>query len=337
MKRILVFLLLVLISFNLFAFSSRIGDLNARLYSTDSSPSFFGSINDIYYNAASLPLIEDGKMVQLSLSFGEKYNPSIFGEKSPYIQNGESEVHAVVVAGPLALSLKFSSLSTDRTLYSDIPHFNMLSSVDLELDLGFSFLKYFSVGLSLSGGNSVIRRDKKITNPLEWVQNAYFSSYENTTGYDRFNTSFGFIVHNDNFSLSLHINDLTDLTDNFYSSFMNILSNSSVSLSYRGNKYTKKGDLVLFLPRVSLSFSGLGERNDRVFMAQCDVTFQALKDTKLNFGVKYTRLMKENNDENIISFSLSGFLGKHSLEINFAYAFQSKESIIPSLVYSFSF
>ena len=206
MKRKVSFILMVcLILASVFGASEESAALNALTSSALRSPSYSGSIEDVFVNPATLPLLRDQKLFKVSVATSESYNTSLFGSTpSPFLQNLNTEIQGTVTSGSLAVSAKFSNRLRDRRITEDGRGiFDVYTGVDIELDLGYRIGNNFSFGFRLGGGNSLSRQGKEIKGPVGVIENALFSPYEKVSGSERFSSTVGILVFNDNLSFGM--------------------------------------------------------------------------------------------------------------------------------------
>lgn len=307
-------------------------------YSALESVSYYGAFSDIFINPASLPLLKGSKDYQVSYSPGESYDMSLFGnEKLAFMQNLTSELQGTVVSEPVSLSAKISTALDNRTLRSDGVYYDIYSSFDIELSLAYSFLSHFSIGARLGGGNSVARLNKRIDGPVDAVGNAWFSPYDQLSNSERFNANIGTLIYSDNFSFGLVFDEL--FSNSFDSSFFrNLVANTTVGFSFKGNEYNGDGDLKYFVPRISVDLKGIGfTEGERNLTIQGDITLQFLKDVLLDAGVKYSYIVSATDESSsYMSFTLLGTYSDFSLLFNLVFLDNAVETFRPSIVFSYS-
>lgn len=313
--------------------------LQAMEYNALSSVSYYGSFSDIFVNPASLPLLSMADEYQISISPSESYNTSLWGKESmSYMQNLTTSLQGTVVSGPVALSGKISSALDNRSVRDDgFAYYDIYSSFDIELAIAYSFLSHFSVGARLGGGNSVARLSKKMTGLVDAVGNAWFSPYEKMSGSERFNVNVGMLVYSSNFTFGLVFDDLfqSSTSPSFFDRF---LSSTTVSLSYRGNRFNGDGDLNYLVPRISVDLRGVGfNKGERRVVAAADLTLQFLKDVLLDVGVKYAYIVSASDEgSSAVSVTLSGTYRSLSLMMNLVFLQNVKENFRPSLVFTYA-
>ena len=340
MRRTGTFLSLLLIPFLLFSASSVLEtdtSLSALRYNAFSSASYYGSFCDIFINPASLPLLERSDYYQVSYALGESYNTSLWGRESvSYMQNTASELQGTVVSGPVALSAKVSSALGEREVRADgYAYYNIYSSFDIELALSYSFFNHFSIGARLGGGNSVARLKKRMTGFLDAAGNAWFSSYEQMTGSERFNMNVGTLIYFDNFTFGLVMDDLIETGDSNY--LRHLVSNTTFSLSYRGSVYNSDGDLKYLVPRVSVDARGIGFTGERSISIAADLTLQLLKNVLLDTGVRYSYMVSSSDAvSSSVTFSLLGTYGDFSLLLNIVFLQNTIRDFRPSLIFTYA-
>lgn len=308
-------------------------------YSALSSASYYGSFSDIFVNPASLPLLKGNRSYEVSLSPSESYDTSLWGNETlSYMQNLSSELLGTVISGPVALSAKVSSALDNRTISSDgFAYYDIYSSFDIELALSYSFFNHLSVGARLGGGNSVGRINKRMTGFIDAIGNAWFSPYEQISGSERFNVDFGSLVYFNNFSFGLLFGDLlgTSFDTGFFKHFV---SNTTLSVSYKGDEYDREGDLKYLVPRLSVDLKGIGfTSGERSITAAGDLTLQLLKNVLLDAGLRYSYIVSEDDvATSEVTCTLLGSYGDFSLLLNFVFLNQVKENFKAGIVFSFA-
>ena len=338
-RRIWALVVMAIISLSVFAASREGASLNALRASALRSPSYRGSVEDIFVNPASLPLLRSNNTLKVSVGSSEAYDTSLFGKEAvPYIQNFRNEVQGTVVSGSMALTAKFSSVLTERRLNQDNrPIFDIYTGIDIEIDLGYSIGDHFAFGFTLGGGNSMIREGKKVSSYMDVVKNALFSPYQKVMGSERFTSAIGILGFSDNLSVGLTTSSVIaaegDENINF---FERIIGNTTIAFSYNGNMYSKEGDLNMVVPRVGASISGMGLGDERSLTLSGDVSIQFLKNTYVDAGIKYLYSVDGDGISNIITLSALGVLDDFSLGINLSWDLKGVRSFLPSIVFTYS-
>ena len=337
-KKISALFVLSLFIFGLFASSGESGAVSAQRYSALRSPSYSGSLEDVFVNPAALPLMRENILFKVSASSCEAYNTSLLFSSSPtsYIQNMENELQGTVVSGSIALTAKFSNKLEDRTVRDDKAFFNIYTGVDLEIDLGYTLGKHFAFGFRLGGGNSLIREDKKVSSYIDVVKNALFSAYEKVDESERFTSSFGIMLFNDNLSFVATTSSIIGENMGVYSYLSTIIGNKTVAVSYRGDMYSEEGELNLLVPRIGASLSGMGVGKERAVSVSGDLSIQLLKNAYVDAGLKYQYIVKNEEISSILSLSVLGALEDFTLAINLAFDFIGENRFLPSIVFTYS-
>ncbi|MGN1163305.1 MAG: hypothetical protein ACI4S4_00725 [Candidatus Ornithospirochaeta sp.] len=338
-RKILALVAFMIFSLSVSASSREGASLNALWASALRSPSYRGSIEDIFVNPASLPLMRNNNTFKVSVGSSEAYDTSLFGkEKAAYIQNFRNEIQGTVVSGAMALTAKFSSVLTERRLnQNQKPIFDIYTGIDIEIDLGYGIGDNFAFGFNLGGGNSMIREGKKVSSYIDVVQNALFSPYEKVMGSERFTSAVGVLVYSDNLSLGLTTSSIIASDAEGNTNFLQrILGNTTVSFSYNGNMYSKEGDLNMVVPRAGASIAGMGLGEERSITLSGDVSLQLLKNTYVDGGIKYLYSVDEEGISNIITISVLGVLDDFSLGVNLSWNLKGVQNFLPSIVFTYS-
>lgn len=338
-RRIVQIILFFILISSIFS-NSDYGDtsLSALKYSALKSVSYYGHFSDIFVNPASLPLLKGATDYQISLSPSESYDTSIWeDEPKGYMQNFSNELQGTVVSGRVALSAKISNRIANRNLRDGKLYFDNYLGFDIELALAYTFLNHISIGARLGGGNSVARLNKSIDGVVDLVANSYFSAFSRLTGTERFNVNVGLLAYWGNFSLGIVSDDILGQEEK-ETAFDHFISNTTLSLSYKGNEYTKDGDLILLVPRISIDIRAVGiERVSRSISVMGDVTFQLSKDVFLDGGVKYSySLSKDGELSPELAITLYGGYENLSLMINLVFLEKEKENFKSAIIFSYS-
>ena len=248
----------------------------------------------------------------------------------------ENELQGTVVSGSIALTAKFSNKLEDRTVRDDKAFFNIYTGVDLEIDLGYKLGKHFAFGFRLGGGNSLIREDKKVSSYIDVVKNSLFSAYEKVDESERFTSSFGIMLFNDNLSFGATTSSIIGENIGVSSYLSTIIGNTTVAVSYRGDMYSEEGELNLLVPRIGASLSGMGVGKERAVSVSGDLSIQLLKNAYVDAGLKYQYLVKNEEISSILSLSVLGALEDFTLTINLAFDFIGENRFLPSIVFTYS-
>lgn len=336
-RKISLIFILSLLTFGLFAANLDSASISANKLSAFRNISYSGNIEDIFINPASLPLIREDILFKASLALSETYDSSVLFSSSPtsHIQNLKSEFQGTVLSSSMAITAKFSNYLSSRYVRDNSAFFNIFTGIDIELDLGYKIGKSFAIGFSIGGGNSLIRDDKKISSYLDVVQNALFSPYERIDGSERFTSSLGIMFFNDNLSFGLTTSSLIGVDISVSNYFSNLIGNTTIGFSYRGDMYSEEGDLNILVPRIGASIKGMGVGEERSVSLSGDLTMQMLKNAYIDGGVKYQYFVNSDGINSILSFSLLGTLDDFSLSFNVAFDFLGDYDFLPSVVFTY--
>lgn len=337
MRRVFLIFLCLLMALSLFA-ARNYQTLDALRYSNLTNTSYFGDVYHVYDNPAALSFITSGDKYQFVAGLSESYNPAAFGREAvPYIQNLDQEFLATVTSGHLALSAKGSNRFDDRAIRSGetIPDFDIYSNIDLEIDVAFSYKEYFSAGLFLSGGNSLVRLNQPVSNVIIAVENAWFSPYETLNDSGRYQMGFGLQGRIYEFSLGYCTRELK-LTDSSFTEFLQSTLSGDLGLSYRANKYSSYGDLKLFVPRVSLSMKGFFTNStERNLSVKTDLLLQFMKNFTVDAGLGYTyEVVEAGEPRGIFGISFLSNYFDYSLGVEVAIDTLNNNCVMPSIYFS---
>ena len=317
--------------------SSKMHSFNDRLVSPLRSVSYHGDFLDFLSNPAALPLRDDN---QGSFAFRINGSDDIpfanFSKKTGYINNRIDEISVSFAGRNIAFT---ANLGTSFERKSEPAHFDIFSNVDIEIDWGFAF-PYVSVGMSIKGGNSLIRNDKPIDSVFDAISNALFSPFERYQGRERFSLGGGLLVYFDNFSIGLNIEKILalDSSSEMISNWETVGKSTAFSFAANGDKFTKDGDLHFLLPRASISFSEFsGFRY--TFSVKGDVTLQFLPDCNMAIGLGYREkdhgIFSFKTDNGNLDFFIKGQFWDFSVTFGASFDTKTFSSISPFVGFSY--
>jgi len=342
MKRLLLFVFSIVLVFSLYAkdtlYSSNSNTSKAQLASPFKSVAYHGDFLDFLSNPASLALMDsDQGSFMLRLFSSDNIPISNFSKKTGYMNDMVNEL-SVAFAGKNIAFVANVGTSFERKS-QDLAIFDIFSNIDIEVDWAFSF-PYVSLGMSIKGGNSLVRYERPINNVFDAISNAWFSPFESSSGKERFSLGSGLVVYFDYFSFGLNIDGILSLDERseLVASWSNIARNSSISFASNGSRFTKDGDLFFILPRVSISFSNF-DGTGYTFSAKTDFTFQFLPDCNLSLGVGYMEVSHSffsfNKDNGNLDVFLKGRFWDFSLAIGLGCGVGSFDNIAPFVGFSY--
>mgnify|MGYP006057202919 FL=1 len=114
------------------------------------------------------------------------------------------------------------------------------------------------------------------------------------------------------------------------------MGNTTLALSFIGDRYSAEGDLNLIVPRIGGSLTGMGIGEERSLTIGGDISLQFLKNAYLDVGMKYLYLAGSDGISNILSFSMLGVMDDFSLGLNISVDFLREYDLLPSLVFTYS-
>ncbi len=253
-----------------------------------SSVSYTGRFSDVLANPASLRLMEtEPGPFALSLMLSDDLDADLFGHSPmPLLQNQKWSAQASFIARYVALTAFFGT-EFERLDTAGSADYDVHSSLRIEVDMAYS-VPHLSIGLRVSGGNKMIRRDKTIESIDKVFANAWFSPFERESGSESFDVGTGAILTFGPFSGGIYIGELLTLRDeDVYIGWDAISESTTLSVSLSAGRYTKDGDLRFFRPRCSFSMTGLVRDESRSVEAEAELTFQLLPESSVSFAFSY--------------------------------------------------
>ena len=337
MKR-LVLILLFLVSAACGLSALSITDVNP-LDSPLSSVAYTGRFSDMFANPAALSLMETSTgPFAFSASWADDLDASLFGHDSmPLLQNQHWNLQASFIARYVALTAFFG---TDfERAESDEPAYDIHSSLRIEVDMAYS-IPHFSIGMRLSGGNKMIRRNRIVDSLSDIFANAWFSPFERESGSESFDVGVGAIGYIGPLSVGIYVGEfLTLRDDNLYFGWDAMAESTTVAISLGPSRFTDEGDLRFFRPRCSLSMTGLVDEDTRSVEIEGELTFQLLPESSVTFAASYleeSHMLFAFRPENaFVSFFLRGEGSGFSGSIGLSFKATDFSVFAPSLVFSY--
>lgn len=290
-----------------------------------SNPASNGSYEDIFSNPAALPLRDsDGRDFLIGTRFRDDYHRQPFDVKSPYrfLQSPVSDVVLSFSGRTMAFTAVFEN-SLDRSAYpAGESTANLYSTTHFQLDLGYSLWR-FSGGVRISGGNLLERAEKQIVNLFDYIQNSFFTKFDNYDGGEYFKLGVGLMYADDYLSAGFYADRVLYLNDSgsASSSLDEFLSSLSLGIKAVAPRYTSAGELLLIRPSASLSFGNIMSEESSITLAG-GLTFQLLPDSDLDIVFGYSDYRDARSDAyfsprmRYTIFSLGFTMSGYSVEIS---------------------
>lgn len=305
------------------------------------SVSYYGDFMDFFTNPASLPLIEDNQgSFMCSVNYSDYLPFSSFSSPTGYMNNTLADISLSFVGRSVALTANIGSSFINKTISDGLAYFDIYSNIDIEIDWGFA-LPYFSFGVSISGGNSLVRTNKAVANPFDAIANSLFSPFESNVGSERFSLGAGLLIYFDYFSIGLNIHDILTLNDEnaISADWRTIGESSTLSFAAFGSKFNKNGDLSFILPRASISFSDFLDQR-YTFSIKGDLAFQFLPESSLDVAIGYREINHTffgfDGDNGFLDLYLSGEFYSMSLTIGVTFDCRTFSSISPVVGFKYA-
>ena len=338
LKLICIFLIL---DVSLFAANISNYSFSNRAASPFRSVSYYGDFYDFFVNPATLPLVEDN---QGSFMFNANYSDifpfDAYSEPISYIQNQLDEMSVSFVGKSIALTANLGTNFTNKVIKDGISYFDIYSNADIEIDWAYAF-PYFAFGVSMKGGNSLVRNDKPISSSIDAVANAWFSPFDRSSGSERFSVGSGLLFYFDNFAIGLNIDKIVTLNESnsISADWRTIGQSSNISFSANGNRFTKNGNLTFILPKASLSFSDFLDYRYTISL-KGDLSFQFLPECDLSLGLGYREynhsLFAFDGNNGLFDIYLQGNMWATSITIGVTFDCSTWRTVSPAIGFSFA-
>ena len=253
------------------------------------SSSYSGRISDALQNPAALPLIEGDHVFYVDALMSEAWDLDIFKtQPMPGLQNMKSELIFSFFSRNLSLTASSSTYFANRRLSGDDVNYDIFNALGIQIDWAYAF-PYVSLGMRIKGGNATIRENKTILGPISAIENAFFSRFDSLRGNDYFSIGMAIRGEVSFFSASYMIDEIVKISDedgNISLGWDNILDSMSFSMSFRYPEFTKRGDLNLLRPRISMYWKG--NPADKVeFGINGELQFQLLPEWDFHISLGY--------------------------------------------------
>lgn len=278
-------------------------------FSPLNSMAYSGRFYDYLANPAALPLVERSYgTLSAKVEISDDYTGLSSGETLSGVENQAWDTSVSFTTHNLSFT---GTVGSQFVRNSEEANFNVYSKMQLQLDVAYSW-RWFSIGMRIYGGNSMVRRDRDLDNVNDMFINAWFSPFESNTGSDEFDLGAGALFTLKPFSAGIYFGKIMTMTDggDLYMGSDTISANSTVSLAMEANRYTKEGELLFIRPRLSISFTGLTGDVTRYIDLKGDLTFQFLPNADLTLAVSYLEedysLFSLDVNDGYFSFALRG-------------------------------
>ncbi len=289
------------------AFASVYSD--SALYDPMRSVAYFGSFSDVFANPASLPLIEsETGNFSIGVTLSDDWNFRTIGDESmPMLQTQNWDIQASFLATYVALTASFGTAFERQ---SSDPLYNVYSSLGIQLDVAYAF-PFFSIGISVSGGNRMSRNEETIDSFPDIFANAWFSPFKRDAGSEFFDLGVGAIFHYGFFSVGAYIGELLTLSDvgDIYMGWDAIGRSTTFSIAFSASRYLSNDDLRFLRPRASVSVTGIGTDTSTV-EAEVELRLQFLPDADLSFALSYFEtdftFFNFNRENGYVAFFIRG-------------------------------
>lgn len=313
MKKIFTMLMVLLISLSsLFCASSSSFSFSNLLESPLYSPSFNGSYEDTLVSPSAMHFRTDEYVFFSTVRFSEHYSASAWREnlKLPYINNYRNEYIFSFMSRYIALNVINSLYVNTESRSNETLYASFLNDISISLNLSWG-ISFFSAGLSLDGGTTLVRENRRVDGIADLVSNAYFSSYSTLEGSDFFSIGFSLSFDFDYIAFTYQLDKLATLENNrIYSDGNLIVDNMVMSIALSYPEYTSRGNLNLFSPRVSYTIKG-NPAGEYSLYASADLKFNLLPDFYFSLAAGYSEtdhrffIFRPENGMLSFSFSLS--------------------------------
>lgn len=312
-RKILLFSIVILYSLFLLS-AERVYTLESLQISPFSSASYYGSYSDGFTNPAALPLMRDyGSFLVSYLGSDDLDLDSAKGERLSLFQNHTDKLVLSFLGNNLSLTGQFGTDFRGRSQDLENPdklRYDVYNTIDVQIDWAYAF-PYFSFGVRLAGGNSMIRPSKQIANLIDAYANALFAPFENDSGSSRFSLGAGALLYFRYGAIGLYVDEIMSLSDGaLVASWPSLLSSSTLSFNVGASRINKEGELTFIRPRFSYSYTGLTSGSQSVFDLKADVAFQFLPSFSAALGISYMeynhKFFSFNRDNGYLGLYMKG-------------------------------
>lgn len=342
--KIILFLILFCCSIPLYSIGNGIYSLVNQKFSPFSSVAYHSIESDSFVNPAALPLVEGDNTFLMGLYLTDTLDGDVFRlEQMGYLQNQIQELRFAFLSKYISLSTLFGTSFADRHFEggSISPYFDIYSNVDISLDVGYAF-PYFSIGLNIRGGNSMVRDGKVVRNFSDIFKNAWFSAFDVAHNSERFGLGSGLLFYSDNFALGCNIENILNLEDGkIHSSWENIGSSTTLSIAVNANRFNKKGDLNLLYAKGSFSYKGFKNKPEVDYLTiSGTLSFQFLPRATLSLGIGYSEkdhtFFNFDGKRGELSFNIKGEYEMIELDLGVRVDTNSWNMVSPTICLTYS-
>lgn len=281
MKRIK--LILILSFFTLASLSASQSSPFNRFNDPSLNVSYFGRFEDVYSNPASFAFREDGDTI---FNLGFDIDSKTINEK-----RGDSHSDITLSFGgtTVALTAVISTLYTNEVEKDNQTYLDIISIPHIQIDYAFKLFNGLSVGARIEGGNSSARKEKRVNNVFDLIQQSFFGQFDRVRDSEYFSVGLGAIAKFDRLSFGLYTDDVLFLSEdgNIGAAWENIFDALSLGLSYQYNQFTKDGELRFIRPRIGLSLDNIASSDNSAISVQLELLLQLLKTFNIRVATEY--------------------------------------------------
>lgn len=241
MKRKVLILLVLLLPYLLMA------DISSNGLFAD-NPAAAGEYENIFTNPAAVPFKDESDAFYLSFTYSDVIDYKKVLDVSNDLILSFAGNHMAFTAG-ISTQLQHEDSSTD-----------LYSSTAFRVDFGYEMWN-IGVGARVSGGTRLVRRNVSVSTPFDYLVNAYLCSYETdySTGAQYFNLGIGIMYKNEIFSIGMYGDKVLymNTAGSVAMDWNEFISSLSGGTTLTMDRFDRHGDLRIFIPQLSLSFTGL--------------------------------------------------------------------------------
>ncbi len=250
--------------------------------------SFYSSMTDVYSNPASIPFRTDLKnRFTAALDYSDSIDQKIAREKLGLVQNIDSYLNVGFGGQNLIFSGAFGFLTEDRKLTDGKLTYDFVTSNNIQIDWGWRYLE-FGAGFRIRGGSQLIRENREVDSLIGIMQNFLLADYTNRENSNYFSLGVGVQYHPGTFSLGAYTDGLLvlDKSKDLAVSMDTILETLSIGVSWRGERFSDDGELILLRPRLSLGVRNMTSASSSLQIG-AELMLQLLPHSDITFGVMY--------------------------------------------------
>ena len=287
MKKVFIFLSLILFSTSIYAAEVNIESLNTLGMGKADLADVSGVSNPANLGSR----VDTDPLLITYFSIMQNLSPDELSTPLGYFQYPYMSMGVIAYGTNLGLTLNIDSYLDHRVYHNDILNYTGYNQFTIQLDWGYR-LSNFDFGMRVKGGSAAERRNFELRDNIfflsDYIVNTFFSEYETVADSEFFNLGFSIRLNIlNNFSMAFYSESDVDLSSTSDNNLISYLKASSLGFTYFTNKYSRNNQLNPFVYKFSLDLVELGDVDKRELRLGAEMKLQLGNNNSLALRAGY--------------------------------------------------